>query len=83
MNTVLVVGLASLYLWFMLAKATITEWAFGWARSNEDWVGELVNCGWCSGWWITGLVLLATGNYDPLTHLATASVVGVMASLAT
>lgn len=78
MNEVVLVGLASLYLWFLLAKASITEPLLGTARSHEGWVGELVNCGFCSGFWLTGGLLLATGTYDPVTHLATASVVGVV-----
>jgi hypothetical protein len=81
MNLALIVGFASLYLWFLLAKASITEPVFSKARDHEGWIGELVNCGWCAGFWLTGTILLVTGNYDPLTHLAAASVVGLMASL--
>lgn len=82
MNVVLVVGLASLYLWFLLAKASITEPLLGRARSHEGFWGELVNCPFCAGFWLSGALLLVTGNYDPVTHLATASVVGVVGGLA-
>lgn len=78
MDTVLVVGLASVYLWYLIAHATITEWAFGKLREDEGWLGFLTRCPWCLGFWITGFLLLVSGQYDPLTHLATATVVGVV-----
>lgn len=75
MNQVLVVGLAGFYLWYLLSQATILDRPLGWIRDKGD---ALVGCSWCSGFWITAVLLLATGNYDPLTHLASAAVVGVM-----
>lgn len=78
LDTALVVGLAAVYLWFLLAHATITEPVFRRARKADGWVGELVGCAWCAGWWITGILLLVTGQYDPITHLAAATVCGVV-----
>lgn len=77
MNAILV-GLASVYIWFLVAHASITKWLFKWARFHDGWIGELVGCSFCIGFWVTGMLLLLTGNYDPVTHLAAAAVCGVV-----
>lgn len=77
MNTVLLVGLACTYLWYLVALAEITSFL----QPVRDRFPMLIGCPWCLGFWLTGLVLLLTGNYDPLTHLATATVVGVVGTL--
>lgn len=81
MNTVLVVGFACAYIWYLLAVAHITEPVMAAARARDDWVGLLITCPWCSGFWLAGVLLLVSGNYDPMTHLATACVVGVVGTL--
>lgn len=75
LTVIAVSGLAGLYVWYLLAHATILDRPMGWAR--ERWP-LLIGCPWCAGFWIVGLILLATGTYDPLTHLATAGLVGLM-----
>lgn len=79
LNIVLIAGLAAVYVWYLLAHATITEKVFAYPR--EHW-GALWLCPWCAGFWITGLLLVVTGTYDPVTHLATAGVAGVVGTLA-
>lgn len=77
LNTVLLVGLACVYLWYLIALAEITNFL----QPIRDSFPMLIGCAWCLGFWLTGAVLAVTGNYDPLTHLATATVVGVVGTL--
>lgn len=72
---VLVAGLAAFYIWYLLAHASIFDRVFAYPR--DRW-GALWMCSFCAGWWISGLLLLAAGTYDPVTHLATAGLVGVV-----
>lgn len=74
---VLITGVAATYVWYVLAQSTIGDRVFAYPR--EHW-GPLWNCPWCLGFWVTGLILLATGTYDPLTHLAAAGVTGLAGS---
>lgn len=74
---VLITGLAGLYIWYLLSQASIFDRLFAYPR--ENW-GPLWNCPWCSGFWITGGLLLAAGVYDPITHLAAAGVTGLAGS---
>lgn len=74
LNIVLITGLAGFYIWYLLAEATITEPLFRYPR--EHW-GPLWGCPFCSGFWITGLLLILTGTYDPITHLAATAVTGL------
>jgi hypothetical protein len=75
LTVVAIVGLSALYVWYLLAHATILDRPLAYPR--EHW-GPLWGCPWCAGFWITGLILLVTQTYDPLTHLATAGAVGFM-----
>lgn len=77
LNVVLITGLAGLYVWYLLSEATITQRVFAYPR--EHW-GPLWGCPWCSGFWITGLILILTGTYDPTTHLAATAVTGLAGS---
>lgn len=72
---VAIVGLAALYVWYLLAHAAIFDKPFAYPR--EHWE-SLWMCPWCSGLYLTAGLLLATGTYDPVTHLAAAGVVGVL-----
>lgn len=74
---VLITGLAAMYVWYLASQATIFDRVFGYPR--EHW-GTLWNCPWCLGFWVTGLILLLTGSYDPVTHLAAAGVTGILGS---
>lgn len=74
---VLIAGMAVVYVWYLLAHATIFDRLLAYPR--DHW-GPLWMCPWCAGFWLSGLALLLTGTYDPLTHLATAGVVGVVGS---
>ena len=78
MDTVAVIGLASLYVWYVIARATIGDRIFRVLRETR--ANMLVGCPWCAGFWITGAVTLVTG-YDILTHLAAAGVVGLLGAL--
>lgn len=74
------VGFAGFFIWYVLAQATILDKPLGWVR--EHWA-PLVGCGMCAGFWITGLLILTAdgvSGYDLFTHLAAASVVGVLGS---
>lgn len=71
---VIVVGLAALYVWYLLAHASLFDKPFGWPR--EHW-GPLWMCPWCAGFWIVGLILLLTGSYDIGVHLAATAVTGL------
>jgi hypothetical protein len=75
---VLIVGLAAVYIWFVLSQATIGDKVFAYPR--EHW-GLLWNCVWCLSFWTTALMLIVTQTYDPLTHLACAGFAGVVGSL--
>lgn len=74
---VLITGLAAVYVWYLASQATIFDRPFAYPR--ERW-GALWNCPWCLSFWVTGVVLLATGTYDPVTHLAATSVAGFVGS---
>lgn len=74
---VLITGLAALYVWYLLSQATLFDRVLAYPR--EHW-GPLWNCSWCSGFWLTGLILLLTGTYDPVTHLAASAVTGFVGS---
>lgn len=75
---VLVIGLGSVYIWYVIALASIGDRVFAYPR--EHW-GPLWGCPWCAGFWITGLLLIVSGTYDPLTHLACAGLCGLLGSL--
>ena len=77
LTVILIVGLAGLYVWYLLAQASLFDRVFAYPR--EHW-SPLWGCPWCAGFWITGLLLLVTQTYDPLTHLASAGVVGLLGS---
>lgn len=70
---VAITGFAALIIWYLASEASIFDKVFAYPR--EHW-GSLWNCPWCLGFWLTGLILLVTGTYDPLTHLAAAGVAG-------
>ena len=74
---ILVTGLAVFYVWWVLAHASLFDRVLAYPR--EHW-GPLWMCAFCAGFWLTGLALLVTGTYDPLTHLATAGLVGLIGS---
>lgn len=77
MSEAVLVGFAALYVWYVLSRATVGDRVFQYPR--ERW-GSLWNCPWCLGFWTTGLILLATGSYDPVTHLAASGVAGLAGS---
>lgn len=79
LETVAVVGLASVYVWYVVALSTIGDRPFG--RLRDRWP-MLIGCCWCSSLYITAGILLATGNYDPLTHAASAGMAGLLGTLA-
>lgn len=72
---VFVAAAAAVYLWYLIALSTLLDKPLGWARERFK---LLIGCPWCAGFWISGAVLLASGHYDPFTHVATAGVVGVV-----
>lgn len=74
LNVVLITGLAAFYLWYLMSEATIFDKVFAYPR--EHW-GPLWNCPFCSGFYLTALVLILTQTYDPVTHLAATAVCGV------
>lgn len=69
------VGVAGFFIWWVVAYSTLLDRPLGWPR--EHWA-PLVMCSFCAGFWITGALLLFTGTYDPLTHLAAAGLCGFM-----
>lgn len=75
LTVIAVVGLAALYLWYLIGHSTLLDKPLGGAR--ERWP-LLIGCPWCAGFYIVGLLLIATQTYDPLTHIATAGLVGFM-----
>jgi hypothetical protein len=75
LNVIAVVGLSALYVWYLLAHSTILDKPMGGARCRFP---LLIGCPFCAGFWIVGLILVATQTYDPLTHLATAGLVGLL-----
>lgn len=75
---IVTVGLAAVYVWYVLALSTIGDGVFAYPR--EHW-GPLWGCPWCAGLYLTAILLLVTGTYDPLTHLACAGFAGVVGSL--
>lgn len=77
LSVVLIVGMAGVYLWYLAAHASLFDRVFAWPR--EHWE-SLWMCPWCSGFWLTAGLLLVTGTYDPVTHLAAAGVAGVIGS---
>lgn len=77
MSEMVLIGFAALYLWYLLSQATIFDRVFAYPREHWD---SLWNCPWCAGFWLTGLLLLLTQSYDPITHLAAAGVTGFVGS---
>lgn len=77
LTIIAVTGLASVYLWYLIAQASIFDKPLAYPR--EHW-GPLIGCPWCAGFWLVGVLLIATKTYDPLTHLATAGLVGLLGS---
>jgi hypothetical protein len=71
------VGLAALYLWYFLALSRVMDRPLGRLRERFP---LLIGCPWCLGFWLTGLILIVAGSYDPLTHLAAAAVTGLLGS---
>lgn len=76
---ILTVAFAALYVWYVLALSTIGDRPFGWLRQKFP---LLIGCPWCCGFWLTGLLLIVSGTYDPLTHLACAGITGLVGTLA-
>lgn len=79
LETALLVGLAALFLWYLLAESTILNKPMGWPREH---LPLLIGCAWCCGFWLVALLLVITGDYHPLTHLAAAGFVGFVGSKA-
>lgn len=77
MSEVIVIGLACLYLWYLLAQATILDKPLGWIRDKGS---ALIMCPWCAGFWITGLYVWAATDYTVTVHLACAGFVGFVGS---
>lgn len=75
LTVIAVVGLAVFYVWWVLAHASLFDKVLAYPR--EHW-GPLWMCGFCAGFWLSGLALIVTGTYDPLTHLAAAGLVGIL-----
>lgn len=76
---VLITGLAAIYVWYFLSESTLLDKPMGRARARFP---LLIGCAWCLGFWVTGLILIATDSYDPTTHLAAAAVTGFVGSKA-
>lgn len=74
---VLITGFAALILYYLASQATIFDRVFAYPR--DHW-GPLWNCPWCLSFWTTGVLLVATGTYDPVTHLAAWGFAGFMGS---
>lgn len=74
---VLIAGLAGFYVWYLLSQASLFDRLLAYPR--DKW-GALWNCGFCAGFWLVGLILLATGTYDPVTHLAATGFAGFVGS---
>lgn len=74
-NVVLIAGLAGFYLWWLLSESHILAKPLAYPR--EHW-GLLWNCPFCAGFWIVGVLLIVTGTYDPVTHVAATAVCGVV-----
>lgn len=79
LNIVLITGLAAFYLWYLLSEATIFDKVFAYPR--EHW-GPLWNCPFCAGLYLTAALLLVSGTYDPITHLAAVAVCGLAGRVA-
>lgn len=77
MSEALLVGLAAYYVWYLICQADIFDKPLAWPR--EHW-SPLIGCPWCLGFWVTGLILLLTHSYDPVTHLAASGVAGLAGS---
>lgn len=75
-----VVGFAGFFVWWVLAYSTLLDRPMSWPR--EHWA-PLVMCSMCACFWITGAILLVTGQYDPLIHLAAAGLAGAVGGWAT
>lgn len=78
MSDVVVVGFAGLWVWYLIAHSTLLEKPLAWPR--EHWA-LLIGCPWCAGAWIVLIILLVSGNFDPLTWLAAAGFVGAVGSM--
>lgn len=74
---VFVAAAASLYVWYLIALSTLLDKPLG--RTRDRWP-LFIGCPWCAGFWITGLVLIGAGHYDPFTHVAAAGLVGLAGS---
>lgn len=74
---VVITGFAAVVIWYLLSQATIFDRVFAYPR--EHW-GMLWNCPWCTSFYSTALLLLVTGTYDPMTHLASWGFAGFVGS---
>jgi hypothetical protein len=69
---------------FTLSEAAVFESAREWAKSRSRWLGKLLGCGYCLGFWIA--LALETiyqprvlRSWWPLDHLLTALVIAWLA----
>lgn len=67
------IGLASYRLWRIIGRDQIADpvrvWLIG--REGPAWafVGDLLNCAWCLGWWLAGAITIAVLWGSPLLHI--------------
>ncbi len=84
------ISLASYRIWHFLAVDTFApirrprDWLLAKTQPKAEWVGDLIECAFCAGSWITGLVtwVVATQISVPLpvlVGLAAATIVPLIA----
>jgi hypothetical protein len=79
LSEVAVVGLAALFVWYLLAESTLLAKPLAYPR--EHWP-LLIGCAWCAGFWLTGLIYWGAFDYTLVGHVAAAGLTGYLGSKA-
>jgi hypothetical protein len=71
---VILIGLASYRLWRIVGRDQIADPIRVWLINREGrfwtFVGDLLHCAWCLGWWLAGAITVALFWGSPLLHIA-------------
>jgi hypothetical protein len=85
LEQVAVLLLATAWISFTLSESALFAPARGWLAARSSWLGKLVNCGYCTGFWVAvALVSLCQPRvcevWAPLDYLLSAIVVAWLAA---
>lgn len=65
------IALAAASITVLLTEATLTERMRTWLFNNQHAIGKVLDCPFCTSWWVCGLLAVLTGgvHFDLLIRI--------------